>query len=187
VVRPFSPLFNEFCTERGLTDLTQITPTHVQQFVSASPTNNTHTRHARAQFVKGFLSWCAQDEEMGVREKMVRRIEMPKLEQSDIEIFTDDDIFKLLRACEKMKYPHRNKALVLLLLETSLRLSEVCTILETAIGELGKSLIPIGNAIVRLEERNTQNDRMRTIMVAILAVVVPATITITGWFVLAHH
>src|SRR5258705_8019307 len=60
------------------------------------------------------------------------------------------------------------------------------TILETAIGKLGDSLIPIGNAIVRLEERNAQNDRMRTIMSAVLAFVVPAAITIIGWFV-THH
>ncbi len=122
----FLRLFDEWTTQQGITDLAQITPVHVQQFVSASPTTNTHTRHARAQIVKGFLTWCAQDEEMGVREKTVRRIEMPRMEQSDLELFTDEEILRLFKACDKTKHPHRNRAIVHMLLDTGLRASELC-------------------------------------------------------------
>ncbi len=121
----FLRLFDGWVTEQGITDLAQVTPVHVQQFVSASPTQNTYTRHARAQIVKGFLAWCAQDEEMGVREKTVKRIELPKVEQSDLELFTDEEILKLFRACDKTKHPHRNRAILHVLLDTGIRASEL--------------------------------------------------------------
>jgi site-specific recombinase XerD len=99
--------FEDWCSSQHLTDLSSLTATHVQQFVSASPTTNTHSRHARAQIVKGFLTWCAVDEELGVRERTIKRIEMPKVEQSDVTLFSDEDIRKLFRACDKMRNPHQ--------------------------------------------------------------------------------
>jgi len=101
-------LFGTWCTSQHLSDLSSLTPGTVQQFVAASRTTNTHTRHARAQIVKGFLAWCAQDDELGVRSRTVRRIEMPKVEQSEIELFSDEDIRRLFRACDLMHHPHRN-------------------------------------------------------------------------------
>lgn len=119
-------VFEQWCEENRLTDLSQITAPHVQQFASSAPTKNTNTRHARAQIVKGFLSWCSKDDEMGVKEKTVKRIEMPKVEQSEIILFTDAEIMKLFRACERMRHPHRNKAIVHILLDTGIRASELC-------------------------------------------------------------
>jgi site-specific recombinase XerD len=118
--------FEAWCRSRKLTDLTQITAPHVQQFIQTVPSTNTYTRHGYVQVVKGFLNWCSQDEEMGVRERVVRRIELPKIEVSEVEIFTDGEIMKLFRACERMPYPHRAKAIVHLLLDTGLRASEIC-------------------------------------------------------------
>jgi len=122
----FLTLFDAWCKDEGLTDLSAITPTHVQRFVAASPTRNTHTLHARAQIVKGFLAWCAEDDEMGVKERIVRRIVMPKVEQSEIEIFSDSEILRLFRACDKTQHPHRNKAILHILLDTGIRAAELC-------------------------------------------------------------
>src|SRR6266567_1023029 len=105
----FLSKFDAWCKEQGLTDLTQITILHIQRFVASAPTTNTNTRHHRAQIVKGFMAWCSRDDEMGVREKMVTRIEMPKVEQPDVEIYTPAEISKIFRACEKAKHPLRNR------------------------------------------------------------------------------
>jgi site-specific recombinase XerD len=121
----FLSYFDDWTSQHKLTDLTQISAIHVQQFVSACPTINTNTRHARAQIVKGFLSWCSQDEEMGVKERTVKRIEMPKLIQSEVTLFTDGEIIRLFRACDKMKNPHRNRAIVHMLLDTGIRAAEL--------------------------------------------------------------
>jgi site-specific recombinase XerD len=122
----FLNVFNAWCKEHRLTTLAQISASHVQQFVSDCPTPSTNTKHHRAQIIKGFLNWCAQDEDMGVRERTVKRVEMPKTTQPDITIFTQKDIEKLLRACDKTLHPYRNKAIVHLLLDTGIRAAELC-------------------------------------------------------------
>src|ERR1700676_4260918 len=81
--------FSVWCKTKPLTTLSQITPGHVQQFASAAKTMNTYTRHARVQIVKGFLAWCAQVDEMEVKEKTIKRIELPKVEQAEIALFSD--------------------------------------------------------------------------------------------------
>ncbi|HVB24142.1 MAG TPA: tyrosine-type recombinase/integrase [Ktedonobacteraceae bacterium] len=121
----FLTKFERYYKESNLTDLTQISIPHVQKFVASNPKDSEKTRHHKAQIVKGFLNWCSQDEDMGVREKMVRRIEMPKVVQPEIEIFTELDINNLLRACEKTNHPHRNKAIIHMLLNTGARISEL--------------------------------------------------------------
>jgi integrase/recombinase XerD len=118
--------FDDWCATQHLTDLSSITAPQVQQFVSATPSKNTNTRHHRAQIVKGFPNWCALDDELGVREKTVRRIEMPKVEQPDVDIFSKADIDKLLRACDKTRQPYRNRAILHILLDTGIRASECC-------------------------------------------------------------
>ena len=122
----FLDQFARWCDAHSITALSRITTPHVQQFVSDCPTNNSNTRHHRAQVVKGFLNWCAQDEDFGVREKMVRRIEMPKQEQPDVDLFTEADINKLMNACERTPHPHRNRAILHILLDTGIRASECC-------------------------------------------------------------
>jgi site-specific recombinase XerD len=119
--------FDDWTTAHRLTELGKINASHVQQFVSDAPPNSSsHTKHARAQIVKGFLSWCAKDPEFGVREAVVKRIEMPKVVQSEVELLDDHDISRLLRACKQTMHPHRNIAIIHLLLDTGVRAAELC-------------------------------------------------------------
>ncbi len=118
--------FVGWCTEHKLRDLKELTPTHVQQAISAHPSVNTNTRHGYAQVIKGFLRWCSEDDEMGVRERTVKRIELPKTIQPDIQIYTDAEVIQLFRACDKLRHPHRNLAALHLLLDTGIRASEMC-------------------------------------------------------------
>src|SRR5216684_6576246 len=120
----FLDYFAEWANQHRLTEVGDVTAGHVQAFVSAAPTSNTHTRHARAQIVKGWLSWCSKDSELGVRRSVVERIEMPRLIQSEVELLTDQDIARLLAACEKTSHPHRNRALIHVLLDTGIRAAE---------------------------------------------------------------
>ncbi len=122
----FLDYFAEWANQHRLTEVGEVTAGHVQGFVAAAPTTNTHTRHARAQIVKGFLSWCSKDTELGVRRTVVERIEMPRLEQSDVELLTPADITKLINACDHTTHPHRNRALIHVLLDTGIRAAECC-------------------------------------------------------------
>ena len=118
--------FALWCKENDVQDLPLITASHVQRATTDYHTDNSYSKHGYTQVIKGFLNWCAQDEDTGVKERTVRRIEMPKVEQSDIEILSDQEILKLLKTCEKMPLPYRSKALITILLDTGARVSELC-------------------------------------------------------------
>lgn len=118
--------FEKWCKMQDLTDLAHITPALVQQFVAAEPASSDNTKHHRAQVVKGFLRWCSLDEDTGVKKKTVSRIEMPKVEETEIKLYTEAEIKRLLIACEKTRDPLRNRAIVLLLLDTGVRVAELC-------------------------------------------------------------
>lgn len=124
--RRFLSLFNAWTDQNRIRELGEVRASHVQQFVSDAPTENTHTRHARAQIVKGFLSWCARDVETGVKRSVVDRIEMPRLVQSEVELLNEVDFRRLINACDHTMHPHRNRAILHLLLDTGIRAGELC-------------------------------------------------------------
>jgi site-specific recombinase XerD len=117
--------FTDYCKLNDYTEMKQVTVLVVQRFISDLPTTNSYTRHGYAQVIKGFLSWCSQDEEFDVKERTVRRIELPKVEISEVHLFSDQDINKLFKSCDKLPYPHRARAIVHLLLDTGIRISEL--------------------------------------------------------------
>ncbi len=122
----FLKQFSDWTTEQGVVEMGAVTPSLVQQFVSATPSGNSNSRHHRAQVVKGWLNWCSKDEDMGVKIRTVSRIEMPKQEQGEVVLFTPANIQALIHACGKMRYPFRNRAIIHLLLDTGIRASELC-------------------------------------------------------------
>lgn len=124
----FLSTFLDWCNTQDtpINEMHQIEPVHFHTFVAESNNQSTYTRHHRAQIVKGFLRWCSEDEDMGVKRRMVERLSMPKVEISEVTIFTDQEIDKLLRACARTRQPHRNRAIVLMLLDTGIRASELC-------------------------------------------------------------
>jgi len=118
--------FAQWCTVNHLTELSEITTAQVQRFVASNPKLSDNSKHHKAQVLKTFLRWCAQDDELGVRERTVRRIEMPKVAQPGVEIYSETDIKRLLAACEAVRHPLRNKAILLILLDTGVRIAELC-------------------------------------------------------------
>ena len=122
----FLTKFDRWCAREGITDLNQVTAVHVAKFSMENPNDADNTRHHRVQITKTFLRWCAEDEEMGVRKKMIDRIELQHVEQPEVEIFSEEDIKRLFRACDGMRNPHRNRAILHVLLDTGVRASELC-------------------------------------------------------------
>lgn len=118
--------FLKWCEANNVSELDRLTAVHVQAFVTANPLLSDNTKHHRAQIVKGFLRWCSDDPDFGVKEKTIKRIEMPVVEEQDVAIFSDSEIARLLTACEHTRHSLRNRALLLILLDTGIRLSEAC-------------------------------------------------------------
>jgi site-specific recombinase XerD len=87
----------KWCSRRQIEHLSEITPALIQKALSEHPRTNSNTRHGFVQVVKGFLRWCSEDDELGVRERTVRRIELPKNTQPEVSIYTYEEITRLLK------------------------------------------------------------------------------------------
>jgi len=114
-------------------------------------TVQTYIRH-----IKVFLTFCHQ--EGFIEESLHTKIKMPKAEKTMIEIFTDGEVDKIMATFSDDEISLRNRAIVCLLLDSGLRLSEV-TNLQTEninfekryIKVVGKGrkerIVPIGNMV----------------------------------------
>lgn len=124
-------MFTNWCEQQGLT-LEALTARHVRSFlewVSARPGMKTplvrsSTVKTYAASIKAFLRWC-EAEGFDVSPKVVARVELPRVEQTVIEVFSPEQIELLFAAAEKQPYAVRDKALLCVLLDTGARASEV--------------------------------------------------------------
>jgi len=103
----------------------------------ARKTNRQHissyTLQGYARVVKGFLNWCVLDEEYEeiVKPIVVRRIKLPRVEQTIIETFSSEQIDALFQVCAKEETEHlqlRDRAIIALLLDTGIRAAELCSL-----------------------------------------------------------
>ncbi len=86
----------------------------------------THTIHGHMRIIKAFLHWCVRQDL--VSPGLLNKLEMPKVEQKVIEVFTPQHITALFKACEEDELPwlvERNKSILAVLLDTSIRASEL--------------------------------------------------------------
>jgi integrase/recombinase XerD len=131
--------FSDWCKQRGII-LETIKAADIRRFLDeqSKRTNpqtgkplTTYTLHGYARTIKRFLNWCIREEglEQLVSDRLPKRIEMPRIEQKIIQVFTEDHIARLFKACEKEKTAElavRNRAIISVLLDTGIRASELC-------------------------------------------------------------
>ena len=85
------------------------------------------TQHRRQREVKAFFSWCRRMDY--VEENPFMRVPMVRREQKVIQPFTKDDLTTLLAACNPQTYVgSRMRAMILFLLDTGVRSSELVSI-----------------------------------------------------------
>lgn len=128
--------FVDWCYEQGITDIEHVTAIHVMTYAKvlrSTPSERfgkpitSHTLHGYVRVIKAFLNWCVKQDL--VDPKVPARIEMPKRDVKVIGIFTPQHIADMLKACEDDELEwlaERNKTIVILLLDTGIRLNELC-------------------------------------------------------------
>ena len=128
-------LFASWCEEHRIS-LETIKPSDVVKFVETIKVKthhytgkplSTYTIRGYAVNVKAFLNWCAKEDL--ITSTLPRRIPMPRIEQKVIEVFTDEQIGALFKACEKegdISLEVRDRALLSVLIDTGIRANEAC-------------------------------------------------------------
>lgn len=120
--------FAAWCEEQSISLEELRIPAQVYEFLKRIPDNvSDYTRRGYVREIKAFLNWCAKDEETyGVRGRAVDRIELPKVDETEIETYSPQEVEALFAACKKMPFPERDYALLAVLADTGVRISEVC-------------------------------------------------------------
>jgi integrase/recombinase XerD len=105
----------------GDPDVASITTSHIQAFYSSLRAKNLSLSSIQVYWkvIRSFYNWAEHELDLPTRPD--KAIPAPKFQPKQIEPFTKEDIQKLLAAC---KGSRRNRAIILLLLDTGLRVSE---------------------------------------------------------------
>jgi site-specific recombinase XerD len=130
--------FAAWCDTQSLT-LEQLKATHIRSYADYLRSRKgpkggplaDNTLHTHMLRLKAFLYWCSREDDFSdlISERVARRIELPKVEQKVIDIITPDQFKRLYAACDDSRYAgdtQRNRAILCLLLDTGIRVSELC-------------------------------------------------------------
>lgn len=127
-------IFHQWTVAEGLT-LEDLRASHVTQFINHLRTTHAprggdrsdYTLRGYAQCIRTFLAWAAREDYCS--ERLAPKIRMPSVTEKVIEIFTPDHIAQLLDATNAALVPSlvaRDKALLMVLLDTGIRADELC-------------------------------------------------------------
>lgn len=116
--------FIPYIRSNGISDPKQITPAHVRSYFAELNKQGytAHTVHDYARPVKTLLRFWHADDLMPT--DVMKRVTMPRLTKPVLPAFTRVEVNTLLRATEA----DRDKTLILFLLDTGVRASELCAL-----------------------------------------------------------
>ena len=119
------------------TDLDEVHREHVQAYIAAtikrtSPAN----AHQHFRSLKTFFNWLMDEEE--IDRHPMRTMKPPTVPEKEVPVIPDDALGRLLKVCKGRDYSaRRDTAIILLFLDTGIRLSELS---ERRVGDLDLDL-----------------------------------------------
>jgi len=119
-------LFTEYCEAQVLTQITEISPSFLRQYMLylEETGHNEGGRHACYRALKTFLYWWEDEVEIDGWSNPIRKVKPPKLPVAPIEPVPLDDIKAMVNTCDKSFTGLRDKAILLALLDTGARAQE---------------------------------------------------------------
>lgn len=114
--------FAEFCE---VNKLIEVAPVHIRFYLAdRARTTSSHTTHQAFRVLRTFFRWCIK--EGFLDESPLINIKAPKVSNKVIPTFSNEEIKKMLSFCKQQTFlGERNHAMVLCLLDTGMRASEL--------------------------------------------------------------
>lgn len=119
-------LFGEFLVARGMPRaVTAIAREHVETYLAdVLATRKANTAANRHKVLRLFFAWLVEEGEL--KDSPMRNVKGPRVPEEPPTILTEDQLRKLLRACEgKDLLERRDMAMIRLLLDTGMRRAEL--------------------------------------------------------------
>lgn len=117
-------LFVAWCAEQDDPDLTDLTANHLRRYLVELTRRELSSAyvHSHARALRTFLNYCVRD---GLLESSpFARVQMPRLEKKILPALTSAEVKRIIAACET----DRDRAIVLFLLDSGVRASELCAL-----------------------------------------------------------
>lgn len=134
-------LFETFCEQQSISSVDQVTPAFLRSFMLwlEETGHNPGGRHGCYRVLRTMFYWLEQEQDGFV--SPTRKVKPPRVEQHIIEGISNEDFQSLLSTC-KGKNPTdiRDKALLLFLLDTGLRVTECLNLLKNDLNMLDNSV-----------------------------------------------
>lgn len=119
-------LFRDYLIQAGMpTEVDRITREHVEAFIADQLARwRPKTAQVRYGDLRQFFKWAAEDGE--IRTSPMINMRPPTVPEVPVPIVQDDDLRKLLKACEGKEFePRRDNAILRALIDCGIRLAEV--------------------------------------------------------------
>lgn len=146
--------------EQGVRDLESVTTSQLRAFVvhlQQLPANQIHpgkiatdallspqTVHGYVRALRAFFAWCVSEDLL--KTDPARRVARPKLPHYLIPTFQPDHLAAMFDTCDlKTPLGFRNYTLLLVLLDTGIRLNELCTLTLDQVSETYLTVIGKGD------------------------------------------
>ena len=121
--------FGEFLVERGMPiNVDSITREHVEEYLAETlRTKKANTAANRHKALRAFFNWLVEEGE--IRGSPMQNIKPPRIPEEPPALLTDDQLARVLKACEGKDFDAwRDTAIIRLLLDTGLRRAELANL-----------------------------------------------------------
>jgi site-specific recombinase XerD len=124
-------LFTDFCETQVVTQIHQITPTLLRQYLLylEETGHNEGCQHAAYRTLRAFLYWFEDEDEPEGWKNPIRKVKAPKEPTESIDPVPLDTVSRMIKVCERGTFiGDRDAAILLCLLDTGARAGEFLAI-----------------------------------------------------------
>ncbi len=115
---------NTYCKQRGYVFLKQLGVVQIREFRNSWTTYSPRTAGKHIERLKRFFSWCVENG--WLEDSPANPLKSPKVGETDVVPFSEEEIDKILKACDAYAGPNRERLVVLtkLMLATGLAIGD---------------------------------------------------------------
>lgn len=137
--------FQVYCDFQGVRDTENITADLLRQYlISLEGEHNVGGRHARYRAVKVFMLWFEREMEPDDWSNPIHKVKPPKISKEPIEGASIEQIRKLIDTCNSSFIGLRDKAILMFLLDSGVRIQELLDLNINHVLDSGAVLVEHG-------------------------------------------
>jgi len=130
---------NAFAKDKGYVFLTQLGVVQVREFRNSWTTYSPRTSGKHIERLKRFFRWCVENGDNWLKESPATPLKSPKVGDTDVIPFTEEEVEKILKACKAYTGPNQDRLVVLtnLMLATGLAIGDATMMSKNRITKNG--------------------------------------------------